>query len=269
MSTFSSSFSLLTKDGKSTCLFLPSAAQKKIYQKVRFSILWIFVRLFVSRSSELISLLNYVNPVVSTNPSVSNLFIPSFPHSAPFLWPPPCAYSSLSRPWWRRRPLPASASTSTTGSPTPCAGGPRREAEAAPRGPERAPPSTTPPSPATTAGASSRSSRSPTATPLSGWTNWDCTFLVSSIRRISTGTRKLRFLYLLLLLLLFHPIVLVLVDCSLHYAVVALGTPNVTFLVALDTGSDLFWVPCDCRQCAATTSPSYGVSLFEFPQNLF
>jgi len=37
---------------------------------------------------------------------------------------------------------------------------------------------------------------------------------------------------------------------SLYYALVALGTPNATFLVALDTGSDLFWVPCDCKQCA-------------------
>ncbi|XP_072966234.1 aspartyl protease family protein 1-like [Typha angustifolia] len=44
----------------------------------------------------------------------------------------------------------------------------------------------------------------------------------------------------------------------LHYALVALGTPNVTFLVALDTGSDLFWVPCDCKQCAPTTSPRFG-----------
>jgi hypothetical protein len=47
----------------------------------------------------------------------------------------------------------------------------------------------------------------------------------------------------------------------LHYAVVALGTPNVTFLVALDTGSDLFWVPCDCVKCAPLTSPTYGVRL--------
>ncbi|WOL13411.1 aspartyl protease family protein 1-like isoform X1 [Canna indica] len=39
----------------------------------------------------------------------------------------------------------------------------------------------------------------------------------------------------------------------LHYAIVALGTPNVTFLVALDTGSDLFWVPCDCQQCSSIT----------------
>ena len=48
---------------------------------------------------------------------------------------------------------------------------------------------------------------------------------------------------------------------SLHYAVVALGTPNVTFLVALDTGSDLFWVPCDCINCAPLVSPNYGVLL--------
>ncbi|KAG6525869.1 hypothetical protein ZIOFF_015840 [Zingiber officinale] len=39
----------------------------------------------------------------------------------------------------------------------------------------------------------------------------------------------------------------------LHYAFVELGTPNLTFFVALDTGSDLFWVPCDCRQCSSVT----------------
>jgi len=49
----------------------------------------------------------------------------------------------------------------------------------------------------------------------------------------------------------------------LHYAVVALGTPNVTFLVALDTGSDLFWVPCDCKQCAPLSSPDYGNLKFD------
>ncbi|KAL5200422.1 hypothetical protein ABZP36_021625 [Zizania latifolia] len=43
-------------------------------------------------------------------------------------------------------------------------------------------------------------------------------------------------------------------DGSLHYAEVAVGTPNTTFLVALDTGSDLFWVPCDCKQCSAITN---------------
>ncbi|XP_062178979.1 aspartyl protease family protein 1-like [Phragmites australis] len=36
----------------------------------------------------------------------------------------------------------------------------------------------------------------------------------------------------------------------LYYAELSVGTPNATFLVALDTGSDLFWVPCDCLQCA-------------------
>uniref|UniRef100_A0ACD5Y978 Uncharacterized protein n=1 Tax=Avena sativa TaxID=4498 RepID=A0ACD5Y978_AVESA len=39
-------------------------------------------------------------------------------------------------------------------------------------------------------------------------------------------------------------------DGSLHYAEVAVGTPSTTFLVALDTGSNLFWVPCDCKHCA-------------------
>jgi hypothetical protein len=32
----------------------------------------------------------------------------------------------------------------------------------------------------------------------------------------------------------------------LHYANVTVGTPGLSFLVALDTGSDLFWLPCDC-----------------------
>ncbi|XP_010935168.1 aspartyl protease family protein 1 [Elaeis guineensis] len=51
----------------------------------------------------------------------------------------------------------------------------------------------------------------------------------------------------------------------LHYAIVALGTPNVTFLVALDTGSDLFWVPCNCISCAPTSSRYYGLRTnFEF-----
>ncbi|KAJ3691280.1 hypothetical protein LUZ61_020444 [Rhynchospora tenuis] len=44
----------------------------------------------------------------------------------------------------------------------------------------------------------------------------------------------------------------------LHYASVTVGTPNQTFLVALTTGSDLFWLPCNCKMCAPLTSPSYG-----------
>ncbi|KAL7126404.1 hypothetical protein ABFS83_14G184700 [Erythranthe nasuta] len=32
----------------------------------------------------------------------------------------------------------------------------------------------------------------------------------------------------------------------LHYSFITVGTPPVEYLVALDTGSDLFWLPCDC-----------------------
>lgn len=35
----------------------------------------------------------------------------------------------------------------------------------------------------------------------------------------------------------------------LHYANVSVGSPALTYLVALDTGSDLFWLPCDCTSC--------------------
>ncbi|KAJ0988378.1 hypothetical protein J5N97_006734 [Dioscorea zingiberensis] len=36
----------------------------------------------------------------------------------------------------------------------------------------------------------------------------------------------------------------------LHYTWIDIGTPTISFLVALDAGSDLLWVPCDCIQCA-------------------
>ncbi|KAJ4775380.1 Eukaryotic aspartyl protease family protein [Rhynchospora pubera] len=48
----------------------------------------------------------------------------------------------------------------------------------------------------------------------------------------------------------------------LHYAFVDLGTPKQTFFVALDTGSDLFWVPCHCKNCAPTSDPSYQNMMF-------
>ncbi|CAN6206663.1 unnamed protein product [Urochloa humidicola] len=48
----------------------------------------------------------------------------------------------------------------------------------------------------------------------------------------------------------------------LHYAEVSVGTPNATFVVALDTGSDLFWVPCECKQCA----PLSGNNASDGPQ---
>ena len=33
-----------------------------------------------------------------------------------------------------------------------------------------------------------------------------------------------------------------------------MGTPSSKFLVALDTGSDLFWLPCECKVCVNTTT---------------
>lgn len=44
----------------------------------------------------------------------------------------------------------------------------------------------------------------------------------------------------------------------LHYTTVQLGTPGMKFMVALDTGSDLFWVPCDCSKCAPTQGSAYA-----------
>uniref|UniRef100_A0A1J3JNS3 Aspartic proteinase-like protein 1 n=1 Tax=Noccaea caerulescens TaxID=107243 RepID=A0A1J3JNS3_NOCCA len=44
----------------------------------------------------------------------------------------------------------------------------------------------------------------------------------------------------------------------LHYTTVKLGTPGLRFMVALDTGSDLFWVPCDCGKCAPTDGATYA-----------
>ncbi|KAK4583878.1 hypothetical protein RGQ29_021842 [Quercus rubra] len=46
----------------------------------------------------------------------------------------------------------------------------------------------------------------------------------------------------------------------LHYANVSLGNPSLSFLVALDTGSDLFWIPCDCQKngCVKTLQSSSG-----------
>lgn len=44
----------------------------------------------------------------------------------------------------------------------------------------------------------------------------------------------------------------------LHYTWVDIGTPNVSFLVALDAGSDLLWVPCDCIECAPLSANYYN-----------
>lgn len=44
----------------------------------------------------------------------------------------------------------------------------------------------------------------------------------------------------------------------LHYMWIDMGTPKVPFLVALDAGSDLLWVPCNCVQCAPLSSSYYS-----------
>ncbi|KAL8168393.1 hypothetical protein V2J09_009892 [Rumex salicifolius] len=51
----------------------------------------------------------------------------------------------------------------------------------------------------------------------------------------------------------------------LYYANVSIGTPGLDFLVALDTGSDLLWLPCDCISCYKPGSgeinfKSYGLN---------
>jgi hypothetical protein len=44
----------------------------------------------------------------------------------------------------------------------------------------------------------------------------------------------------------------------LHFANVSVGTPASSFLVALDTGSDLFWLPCNCTKCVRGLQLSTG-----------
>ncbi|CAM6095825.1 unnamed protein product [Calypogeia fissa] len=44
---------------------------------------------------------------------------------------------------------------------------------------------------------------------------------------------------------------------GLYYALVNVGTPSVSYFVALDTGSDLFWLPCECKACAPPSSPYF------------
>ncbi|KAG0630469.1 hypothetical protein M758_1G180200 [Ceratodon purpureus] len=43
---------------------------------------------------------------------------------------------------------------------------------------------------------------------------------------------------------------------GLHYSYIQIGTPGILFLVVLDTGSDLLWIPCDCVSCAPLSAPS-------------
>ncbi|KAF7129898.1 hypothetical protein RHSIM_Rhsim10G0206700 [Rhododendron simsii] len=51
----------------------------------------------------------------------------------------------------------------------------------------------------------------------------------------------------------------------LYYANVTVGSPGLWFLVALDTGSDLFWLPCDCgKNCIDDLENSTGQVLLKF-----
>lgn len=50
----------------------------------------------------------------------------------------------------------------------------------------------------------------------------------------------------------------------LHYTWIDIGTPSVSFLVALDTGSNLLWIPCNCVQCAPLTSTYYSSLLIDW-----
>ncbi|XP_044509880.1 aspartic proteinase-like protein 1 isoform X1 [Mangifera indica] len=43
----------------------------------------------------------------------------------------------------------------------------------------------------------------------------------------------------------------------LHYTWIDIGTPNVSFLVALDAGSNILWVPCQCIECAPLSASNY------------
>ncbi|KAK3142949.1 hypothetical protein QOZ80_4BG0354850 [Eleusine coracana subsp. coracana] len=51
----------------------------------------------------------------------------------------------------------------------------------------------------------------------------------------------------------------------LHYALVTVGTPGQTFMVALDTGSDLFWLPCQCEGCTPPATAASGSVTFYIP----
>ncbi|GAB2283456.1 hypothetical protein Dimus_017967 [Dionaea muscipula] len=44
----------------------------------------------------------------------------------------------------------------------------------------------------------------------------------------------------------------------LHYTWIDIGTPYTSFFVALDAGSDLLWIPCDCIQCASLSASPYS-----------
>ncbi|KAL7126392.1 hypothetical protein ABFS83_14G183600 [Erythranthe nasuta] len=48
-----------------------------------------------------------------------------------------------------------------------------------------------------------------------------------------------------------------------YYSFISVGTPALTFLVALDPGSDLLWLPCDCTTCATSFYSEFKGKLLE------
>ncbi|KAM1047605.1 hypothetical protein ACFX2C_026941 [Malus domestica] len=44
----------------------------------------------------------------------------------------------------------------------------------------------------------------------------------------------------------------------LHYANVSVGTPSASYLVTLDTSSNMLWLPCDCSSCVRGFQTSNG-----------
>lgn len=55
---------------------------------------------------------------------------------------------------------------------------------------------------------------------------------------------------------------------SLYYANVSIGTPGLYFLVALDTGSNLFWLPCECTKCRTYLTTRDNEKVFFFFLNI-
>ncbi len=47
------------------------------------------------------------------------------------------------------------------------------------------------------------------------------------------------------------------VECSLFYAFVKIGTPGKQYIVALDTATDLLWLPCECQHCSPRSVSSF------------
>lgn len=71
-------------------------------------------------------------------------------------------------------------------------------------------------------------------------------------------TKDFFYFFIEVVLMLITPFILVgKKKIRLHYTWIDIGTPNVSFLVALDAGSDLLWVPCDCIQCAPLSASYY------------